>query len=222
MRTSVAFAVAGSLMAAAAASATPVLQIDVNSFQAQAVNAGGAPTAFGGLTHTGALQFSIGQGHLVGAFIQSMPFGPFLNAGLAGVTLTGFSGQVNLVNGLVTGGNITLEISSGDSYTCLISPGSGAVSTYVGGGYKIEALTHGGMFSDSMFGNVDITPWYNAQGIAGLFGSLLEFNFDPDPTGAASSDMDIFVDVVPLPPAAYAGLGTLAGAVVLRRIRTRS
>jgi len=209
------------LAAGAVASATPVLQFDVNGFGTQAVDASNANSAFGGLTHTGAVNFATGGAVLNGIFIQSTIAGPFANAGFAGSTLTGFSGQVNLVNGQVTGGSITLAISNGDSYTCSIVPGIGAVSNYVGGGFKIEALTGNGAFSDSVFGNVDVSPWFAVQGGNGLPGSFLEFNFNPDANGAANSDMDLFVDVAPLPPAAWAGMATLGGMLAARRIRRR-
>lgn len=199
--------------------AAPVLQFDVNSFSTQARNNANANVAFGGLSHTGNVQFSAGSGVLAGIFIQATTPGPFVNAGFAGSTMTGFSGQVNLNNGQVTGGSITLTISNGDSYTCLIKPNVGAVSSFVGGGFKIEALTTNGLFNDAQFGNVNVNPWFSSQGANGLLGSFLQFNFNPNAQGAATSDMDLFVDVVPLPPAAWAGLATLAGAMVVRRIR---
>ena len=218
-----AFAAAMLLAAGSIASATPVLQMDLNSFAAQATNSGGANSAFGGLSHTGSVKFSLGSGGVLnGIFIQSVANGIFSNAGFSGFTLTGFSGQVNLNNGLVSGGSLTVTLNNGDNYTCNISPGSGAVSNYVGGGFKIEALTGGGFFSDSVYGNVNVSPWFNSQGSAGLNGSFLQFNFNPTSTGFATSDMDLFVDVtplVPLPPAAYAGLSLLGSLVVARRIR---
>ena len=212
---------AGAVIASVAsiASATPVLQFDVNSFGAQARNAANANVPFGGTTHTGNVQFSLGSGVLNGIFIQTVQFGPFNNAGFAGSTLTGFTGQVNLNNGAVTGGSITMTISNGDSYTCGITPGTGSVTTFVGGGFKIEALTRQGFFNDAQFGNVNVSPWFNAQGAGGLLGSLLQFNFNPNASGAASSDMDLFVDVVPLPAAGWMGLATLAGFAVVRRVR---
>ena len=206
----------------AVASATPTLQFDVNAFGAQARNSGGTNSPFGGLNHTGSVAFSLGAGVLNGIFIQSNAGQPFHDAGFAGFTMTGFSGQVNLVNGHVTGGSYTMTINNGDTFTCNIVANSGAVSLFVGGGFKIEALTSGGMFHDAQFGNVDVSPWFNAQNPNGLPGSFLQFNFDPNAAGSASSDMDWFVDVptlVPLPSAAWAGLCTLAGAMVARRIR---
>ena len=209
------------LALAGVAQATPVLQFDVNAFNTQAVNNANVNSPFGGVAHTGAVNFSIGAGVLNGVFMQTAVNGPFANANFAGFTLTNFAGQVVLNNGVVTGGSMTLTLNNADSYTCVLVPGSGAVSNYVGGGYKIEALTNAGFFNDSTFGNVNISPWFTSQGASGLSGSFLQFNFNPGPTGAASSDMDIFVDVAPLPPGAWAGLATLGGVMVTRRIRRR-
>jgi hypothetical protein len=224
MKKSAWISAAAMLAAGSVVSATPVLQMDLNSFGTQATNSAGANSAFGGLSHTGAVKFSIGAGVLNGIFIQAVANGPFANANFAGFTLTGFSGQVNLNNGAVTGGNILVTINNNDTYACNIAGGSGGVSNYVGGGFKIEALTASGFFNDSQFGNVNVNPWFSAQGLNGLIGSFLQFNFAPNATGSASSDMDLFVDVptlVPLPPAAWAGLATLGGMVIARRLRRR-
>jgi opacity protein-like surface antigen len=223
MKTSLLAAVGGVVLSgAAAAVASPVLQFDVNQFSTQATNAQGQNSPFGGLTHTGSVVFSTGIAVLNGIFIQSVPNGPFNNANFSGFSLVQFTGQVNLVNGQVTGGNITLRINNNDQYSCNIAANSGFVSNFVGGGFKIEALTRNGLFSDAQFGNVNVAPWFNAQGTNGLPGSFLQFNFNPNAQGAATSDMDLFVDVVPLPPAAWAGLATLGGAMVARRIKRRN
>lgn len=214
------------LVAGSAASAIPVLQMDLNSFAAQATSNTGNPpvnSPFGGLTHTGAVRFSKGtNGVLAGIFIQNVVNGPFTSANFTG-NLTAFSGQVNLTNGQVTGGSVTVTINTGDTYTCAIKPGSGAVSSFVGGGFKIEALTQSGFFSDNLFGNVNVTPWFNNQGAIGLGGSFLQFNFNPDANGLATSDMDLFVDAnpIPLPAAAWMGMATLGGLVAVRRFRGR-
>jgi hypothetical protein len=217
----IAIGLAAVLAIAGTAAAVPTLQMDLNSFQSQAVNSAGANTAFGGLSHTGALKFAVGSGALVGMYRQDNVAGPFTNLGFSGFTLTGFTGQINLVNGMVTGGNMLLTLNNGDTYTTAVTPGAGAVSTFVGGGFKVEALTRQGFFNDATFGNANVTSWFANQGIGGLIGSLLQFNFDPGATGFAVSDMDLFIDaqVVPIPAAAWTGLATLAGFVAVRRLR---
>jgi hypothetical protein len=196
--------------------------LDLNAFSTQAKNTGGANSPFGGLSHSGSINFSLGIGVINGVFIQQTPGSPFQNANFNG-TWTSFTGQITLNNGQVTGGSLNVTISNGDSYTCGITPGSGFVSNYVGGGFKVEALTRNGLFNDAQFGNVNVSPWFSAQGPGGLPGSFLQFNFNPNATGAAPADMDLFVDVVviPLPPASWAGLATLAAFAVIRRTSRR-
>lgn len=200
-----------------------MLQLDVNGFSIQAVNSVGAPVAFGGLSHTGAINFSYSAGNttLAGVYAQAVTNGPFINQGFSG-SLSNFTGSVNLVNGQITGGSVAVIINGGtDTYSTVIQGGSGAVSNYIGGGFKIEGLTSGGQFTDAAFGNVNVTPWFANQANNGLAGSFLQFNFDPNAQGTGFSDMDLFVEVVPLPPALMTGMATMAGAVVIRRIRRR-
>jgi hypothetical protein len=223
MRLTIGAAGAALLLAGAAANADMVLHLDVNSVHIQATNSAGANSAFGGLNHTGAIHFSFAAGASILAGIDTQTNGaPPVNQNFTG-SLVNFTGVINLNSGMVTGGNLAVNINSGDSYTAQVVPGDGAVSRYVGGGFKIEGLTFDGHFTDSLFGNVNVAPWFNAQQLGGLLGSFLQFNFDPDPTGASFSDMDIFVDaqVVPLPAGAWAGLATLAGIMVANQVRRR-
>lgn len=210
------------LVGSAAALGSPTLQFDLNAFNAQAQSGGGVGSPFGGVNHTGSVSFSLGAGVINGLFIGSSPTGPFNNANFNG-TWTGFTGQINLTNGQVTGGSLTITVNTGDTYTCAIAANSGHVSTFIGGGFKIEALTRAGFFNDAQFGNVNVSPWFGAQGTNGLPGSFLQFNFNPNAQGFASADMDLFVDVVvvPLPMSAWAGLATLAGVAVIRRASRR-
>ena len=128
---------------------------------------------------------------------------------------------MNLVNGHVTGGNFTVAAGS-DTYSADVVPDVGAVSNYVGGGFKLEGLTFNGHFSDSMFGNIDVSRWTNFQNqLNGLIGSFLQFNWQPNASGFSFADMDIFVDVVPLPPAAWTGLATMVGIGLTGYIRRR-
>jgi hypothetical protein len=209
------------LALAGSAAADPVLQFDVNAFNAQAENSSGASVPFAGLMHTGSVNFSVGAGMLAGMFIQTTSSGPFNNAGLSGFTMSSFTGQINLTNGMVTGGNITLTLNNGDHYTTSVVANSGAVTNFVGGGFKIQALTDHGFFNDATFGNVNVSQFFNFQGVNGLPGSFLQFNFQPNGQGFASSDMDMFVTAIPLPSAAISGLAGLGVLACVRRIRRR-
>jgi hypothetical protein len=205
------------LAAASAASADITLQMDVNGFAVQCKDELGNNSAFGGLGHDGSIEFSTGIAVLNAVAIKHGA-GPFVDQGFSG-SLTGFSGEITLLDGEVTGGNLLITIDSGDTYACDIVANVGEVSNYVGGGFKVEGLTFDGLFTDAVFGNVDITDFFASQGF-GLNGSLLQFNFNPNQAGEAFADMDLFV-VVPLPPAGWAGLATLAGVMALGYVRRR-
>jgi hypothetical protein len=215
-------AVATVLAASAAANAAMTLQFDVNGIQVQAQNAGGQNSAFGGLTHTGSVNFSFAPNitRLVDIAISNNN-SAFQSQGFSG-SLVNFTGQITMTNGQVTGGNLTIQINGNDAYSAQVVSNVGAVSTYVGGGYKIEGLTFNGLFTDPLFGNVDVSPWFNQQ-LAGLMGSFLQFNFSPNAAGFSYADMDIFVnaEVVPLPPAAWTGLATISGLMTLGYVRRR-
>jgi hypothetical protein len=224
MKTVLSAAVAAVLMAGTTATAqmSSTLQLDINGIAVQAQNGGGQNSAFGGLTHSGSLNFNFAEGvtHLLGMFVQHNHNAP-INMGFNG-SLTNFSGVINLNNGQVTGGNMMVTVNGADTYMAQITPGVGAVSNFVGGGFKVEGLTFDGRFSSAMFGNVDVSPWYDMQNIfGGLPGSFLSFNFRPDQTGASYADMDVFVEVIPLPPAAWTGLATLAGVMFAGYMRRR-
>jgi hypothetical protein len=226
MRWSTLGAVCGAMVAAGSAVASPVIQLDVNAIKIQVQNSAGQNSAFGGLSHTGSVNFSLDAANtiLAGVFIQNVAGGPFSNAGFSG-SISNFVGTINLNNGLVTGGSLAVFVNGNtDSYTCNIVPNIGHVSTYVGGGFKIEGLTFQGMFSDSQFGNVNVGPWFSSQGGGGLPGSFIQFNFDPNASGGGFADLDIFVDtptLVPVPPAAWTGMATLAGLGTVTAVRRR-
>lgn len=211
------------LCAAAAASADNSLHLDVNGAAFQIHDGSGANSAFGGLGHTGSIVFSFAPGttQLVGIDTQNGSNAP-VNQNFSG-SLTNFTGTINLVNGQVTGGNLSVQVNGSDSYSASITPNIGSVSMFVGGGFKVEGLTFNGMFSGPNFGNVDVSPWFNSQGPGGLLGSFLQFNFNPDASGAGFSDMDVFVrpQVIPVPPAAWTGIATLAGVMAAGYVRRR-
>ncbi|MEX2217586.1 MAG: hypothetical protein WD749_02405 [Phycisphaerales bacterium] len=222
MRKAVGAAVATVLAAGAAVSGAPIFHFDVNGLTVQARDASGASGTFGGLSHTGSLSFGFqgGVSQIAAIGIQETIGGASQNQNFTGV-LTSFTGTVNMVNGRITGG--TFRITAGeDFYQADIVPQVGAVSNYVGGGYKLDGLTFNGQFGDSQFVNVDVSPWFNMQHLAGgLFGSFLQFNWAPNASGFSYADMDVFVDVIPLPPAAWTGMATLAGIGLIGYIRRR-
>ncbi len=211
--------VAGLLSAASVANADPLLQFDVNSFNVGTTNSAGLGSAFGGLTHTGSVNFSVIPQVTVlnGMFGNGPGGGPLTNLGFNG-SLSNFTGHIDMVNGQITGGSVTLSVNGGtDSYTTDIQ-NAGHVEAYIGGGFKIEGLMYHGAFTDSQFGNVNVSNWFNQT----LVGSFLQFNWLPDENGRGSGDMDIFVDVVPLPAGVWMGLATMGGVAFYRRKARRN
>lgn len=216
--------IAAMAAAGSAAMADTTLQFDVNAFAFQVRDAGGAASAFGGLGHTGSVDLSMAAGaELNEVSRRASSGGPFVDQGFAGV-MTDFYGSIILDGGVVKGGSVTIEVDTAgdfDSYTADIVADSGTVKTFAGGGWTIDGLTFRGAFTDGSFGNVDVSDFFAVQGIgANLFGSYLQFNFNPPASGAGFADMDIFV-TIPLPSAGLAGATGLAGLAGLGVIRRR-
>lgn len=137
-------------------------------------------------------------------------------------SLADFSGQIDFVNGAVSGGFLQVDVLESDgvtmnSYTAQIFDGAGQITTQAGQGFKIDGLTFMGAFSSDTFAGVDVSLWDESEP---LTGSFLQFKFNPDANGVdMDSDIDIFV-VVPLPTApALAGIGLVGMLGVTRRRR---
>ncbi len=222
MKTRLCGAIIASAGITAAAVASPTLQLDLNALAIQVKDANGNNSAFGGTGHSGKVMLDKGSfGVLFAVGLQSIPNGPFVNQGFSG-TLFDVDGEILLSGGNVVGGFLDIFVDGGaDSYTCKIVNGQGSVKpSLIGGGFTIDGLTFEGKFSGPFFSNVDVSQFFNAQGVGGLPGSFLQFNFDPNASGAGFADIDAFV-TVPLPPAAWAGLATLAGVMAFRRLRVK-
>jgi hypothetical protein len=211
-----AVAAAGLAFTASASAQVRMLQMDINSLGFQAQNAAGAPGAFSGLNHTGALvlQDQVPPSVLNDIAVQTGGTGPFLPQAFSG-GLTDFLMTINLNNGTVTGGSLMVHVGS-SMYSANILPG-GMVTNYVGGGFKVEALTGGGAFNSATFAGVNVADFFAAQGGAGLPGSFINFRIEPSVAGAGFSDVDLFVSNIPAPGSlALLGLG---GLIATRRRR---
>lgn len=211
-------AVAAVGLAASVASATTTLQFDINQLGVQARNSSGGNSPFGGVTHTGSVHLSMGPTILL-AILRNSGAG-FADQHFSG-SLTGLTGDINTVNGAVTGGSLSWTVNSGDTYSARIAADSGHIAhTSSNGGFTIDGLTFDGRFTDGSFGNVDVSDFFNRQGANGLGGSYLNFNFTLNQQGHGTADMDAFV-TVPLPPAGLAGLGGLGAVAGLSAFRRR-
>lgn len=217
MKTTI-LAAAAVLATAGNALAVTELQLDINKVEAQAKRANGN-NGWSGLTHTGSIQLSKGvnttlAGVLIDGVVQATTT----------MTVTAFTGVINLVNGGVTGGNFSLLMSDGSTFNTDIVGGSGMVVNQVlpGGvqGFSIDGLTFNGLFNSNTFVGVDVSPWFDTQP---LDGSFINFAFAPNSMGRSTSDIDIFLPtgdeppVIPTPLAAGMGLVGLAGLAARRR-----
>ncbi len=200
---------AGMAALGAQASAASLLQLDVNTLTAQARDAAGANSPFGGTTHTGSVAFNANPNSVLGGlFIDGA------NQNIASGQLSTFTGVIELVNGQVSGGNLSMTLNNSDTFNADIVPGQGHVTDITGfGGFFIDGLITSAVFNASSFAGADISTFFNAQP---LTGSFVNFQFNPNVNGRSNStDIDIFV--VPA-PASMALLG-LGGLVATRRRR---
>jgi hypothetical protein len=125
--------------------------------------------------------------------------------------------NVNLLNGNVTGGNFLVDINGGpsaggDRYSASVGTG-GSVTTFVGGGFKLEGLTLTGSFSDASWGTVPIADFTGSA----LQGSFLTFRIQPNANGAGFADTDAWVTA----PSPGSLACCVAGAFVAARRRRR-
>jgi hypothetical protein len=216
-------AVATMALASSYAAADSTLQFDINQLGVQARNGAGQNSAFGGISHTGSINLSMSPNATVLGILMRSGNGAFVDQHFNG-SLTGLTGTIDLVGGQVRGGTLSWTVNSGDTYSARISSNSGQVRrTSSQGGFTIDGLTFDGRFTDGMFGNVDVSEFFNAQNPNGLPGSYLEFNFTLNNQGAGTADLDAFVQsqAIPLPSAGLAGMTGLIGLAGVGAIRRR-
>jgi hypothetical protein len=199
-----------------------VMQLDLNNLGYMSLNAAGGQIPFGGVSHTGSfwMMDTLPITQLVDVAMSS---GNGVFASQPGPwNLTDAEIRVDLVNGQVTGGIIRVDINGGpgvggDRYTAAIAA-VGHVSTFVGGGFLLEALSVDGAFSDAAWGPVAIADFFASQGTSPfLQGSFLTFKIQPDANGAGFSDTDIWISAVPTPGTLACGF--LAAALMAGRRR---
>ena len=195
------------LAAPAVAGIVPV-RIDTNNLTT--ATAGGV--AFGGLTHTGTLNVSSNANSTLNSiFIFGNPAG--LSAGLAS-----FSATINLVNGFVNGGSLSILATDGSQYNATISGAAGRVNTQVGQGFRIDGLTFSGFFSNLVggtnFAGVNVISPLN--GFGPYEGSFLLSSYGPNANGVDQvTQFETYI--VPAPGAIM--LMAAAGTLGLRRRR---
>lgn len=217
-------ALAASAVLCTSASAQLVLTFDVNGFDYAFTDASGA-SGFGGANHTGSLDWDFASSPetvIADARIgEHGRFGQLLDVVL-GASLADFEANFDFESGRIRGGDITVTLDNGDTYTADLAPNIGRImSMGPTGGFMIDGFTLNGRFSDDQFGDIDVSEFTRIQDNPNMLpGSVFAFRFDPGAGASGTADGEVFV-LVPLPPAAYAGLATLAGVIGLSYIRRR-
>lgn len=206
MKTSnvVAVSVASALASVGASAGISLFQTDINSLTASSNG------PFGGTTHTGTVTFALnGLTTLAAVRFDGVP-----QPIAPGVALAGLSGQINLVNGFVQGGSLSILVNDGSSYAATIAGGVGRVNVQAGQGFRIDGLTFSGTFNlvNNAFAGVVLPfpagPWD---------GSILLSAFNPNANGESTrSNLEVYADVPT--PGGIALMGA-AGLVGLRRRR---
>lgn len=211
-------AIAASSMVAASASAQATLAFDINNFDYAFFDSSGA-AGFGGTDHDGHVEWSYRTDPpTVIADARTGSEGRFgsLDPVSLGQSLKDFTGNLQFSSGDVVGGSFTVTLDNDDTYTAQLS--GGAIQELTVGGWTLDGLTFDGSFNDDSFGDVDLAELFGRSD--GLPGSFFKFRFEPDASASGTADMEVYV-LVPLPPAAYAGMATLAGVMGISYLRRR-
>lgn len=216
-------AIAASSMIAASASAQATLAFDINNFNYQFFDSSGA-AGFGGDEHDGRVEWSYRTDPpTVIADARTGSEGRFglLEPADLGQSLKNFTGNLEFTSGNVSGGSFTVTLDNDDTYTAQLNGASGSIQELTIGGWTLDGLTFDGEFNDEFFGDINVSELFAQSGAPdGLPGAFFKFRFEPDASASGTADMEVYV-LVPLPPAAYAGLATLAGVMGVSYLRRR-
>jgi hypothetical protein len=220
MKTQKLLAAAALLATAGSALAVTELQIDINALRAQSYNSN-ATKGFSGVNHSGYIILSSGSAtNLAEILING-------NAqGIAANMLMSVSGRIDLDNGFVTGGDLTVTLmNNAGVFTADIPDTSGDVTPgrvrlQAGQGFSIDGLVMNGMFDMDTFAGVDVSLWHANEPLSGSF---IEFAFGPNGLGFdGDTNLDVFLPVedrpgIPAPLAGFMGGFGLLGLGARRR-----
>ena len=217
---------AGLLSAASAVQAATLLEMDLNDI----VVSRGSETAFS-TSFTGTLTLSKDSDAAIVDIRKGNPgFTPSLIASLTS-NLSDLNGEIELTNGVVSGGFINIALSNGDAYSANITGGS-AVFNSVAGQFLVAANTDDGTFTDvgadGLFGGVNIDEFVgnlNGTHEGGLFQFGYNGNAIDDEVSLEAEVVSLEDEqgpVIPLPASAVVGGAMLAGMGALRMLRRRA
>ncbi len=176
--------VSAALSCATAAEAQNILQMDLNSLSVQKVG------GWDGLTHTGTLIVSADIDSTLNAILVDGSN----QAGFIPGQLLDVQGTVELLNGVVVGGMLHVDLITGATYDAALPSGQGNVNTSAGstGPFLIDGLTISGFFNNlvggAIYAGVDVSLW---DGIEPLNGSYLLFKLGPIGDNGDDDDVDI-------------------------------
>lgn len=202
---------------AGVAQATDELHLDINNMTVQAKDSVGGSAISFDPSLSGVLEFSFDSSTLdIDELLDIFGSSTFVDHG-AQVGFSDITGHLAYSAGGITGGSFVVTVS-GETYTANIKAGSGFIAGGGGDPYVIHGSTFDGIFSDTSFGTVDVSKYVAGQPLAGR---LWQFEFNPTAGGLdANGELDVYI-LVPLPPAAYAGFGMLAGVMGLSYVLRR-
>lgn len=129
-----------------------ILTIDINSIRVEAIES--SPQNGYGNDFTGTLDLSSDNDSFIGAVQIDAEFQNFIG------TLIDLDGEIELINGLVVNGNLTLDVSGPAGNTMLTLDFADGVIMCVGPFTPLSGNTDNGSFDNNNLGGVDITPWY--------------------------------------------------------------
>lgn len=158
-----------------------------------------------------------GPGYSVPSGSGTLPFNNLVSGS--------WSGTINVINGVISAGSgFRIDLDgpfTGEFYQANIIPGSAVFAASGPQTWTVQGATAQGQFSGATFGGVDSSFWFNNQA-SGLSGTVISVGGSATglPAGFFSSTMTTTA-VIPLPPAAWAGLGTLGALAGFAQIRRR-
>jgi hypothetical protein len=240
------FAAALSALASISAKADSIttLHMDINSITISAVNSSNVGVPFSS-NFTGNLDFSSNGNSTLDTDIDGNPFDGYTGQ------ITGFTGELHLVNGILApidpssdtslAGSVTVTVQTGtsitgfqtDSYTYDILAYSGAVyrspfaPVFNALGYNLAGATYNGTFANTDFGGTDVTTWVDDEPLVGDF---FQFHYRPNGNGVdMTGDVELYVIAVspsnsppvPLPSSLLGGLGGVGMLGVYQWLRAR-